>query len=389
MISIEPARRLGNITEYYFSQKLKEIERRKKEGQHIINLGIGKPDLPPSEKTIDKLSSEVVMPDNHGYQPQSGLSELREAYAHFYSKNYQVILDPQTEIQPLMGSKQGIFYLSMALLNPGDKVLIPNPGYPAYSSISNLLGVDIEYFDLKEENDWLPDFREIESLDLSKVKLMWLNYPNMPTGAKGSLELFEKAVSFARKHHIVIAHDNPYSLILNDTPISIMQVDGARDVCVELNSMSKSHNISGWRMAMLTSNERVVRWVLKVISNIESGIFKPLQIAAAEALNYNSADWHQKNNNHIYAGRRQYAQQIFQYLGCTFNPDQVGMFLWGKIPPKYVSSTKFVDEILDKASVFLAPGSIFGSNGEGYVRLSLCSDENVLSEALSRIKQAF
>ncbi|MFT4070566.1 MAG: aminotransferase class I/II-fold pyridoxal phosphate-dependent enzyme [Dysgonamonadaceae bacterium] len=384
--TIVPAERLNTVNEYYFSIKLKEVAEMNAQGKNVISLGIGSPDLPPSDETVEELACAAAKPNVHGYQPHVGVPELRKAFADFYKNIYNVDLDPTKEIQPLMGSKEGILHISLAFLNPGDKVLVPNPGYPTYTSVSKMVGAEIISYDLDENNNWQPDFEALEKLDLDGVKLMWINYPNMPTGANGSLELFHKIVDFGQRHGIVIVHDNPYSLILNDNPISILEVEGAKDICIELNSMSKSHNMPGWRIGMMASNPQFVQWVLKVLSNIESGMFKAMQMAAVKALS-NSKEWHRRNNIELYAKRREYAEAIMSQLGCTFDKNQVGMFLWGRIPESWASSEKLADKVLYEARVFLTPGFIFGSRGERYIRISLCCNEEMLKEALERIKQ--
>jgi aspartate/methionine/tyrosine aminotransferase len=386
MKQIVAADRLNTINEYYFSIKLKEVAEMNAQGKNVISLGIGSPDLPPSQQTIDELSRVANESNAHGYQSHIGIPELRKAFADWYKKIYNVDLDAAKEIQPLIGSKEGILHISMAFINPGDGVLVPNPGYPTYTSVSRLVGADIHTYDLDENNGWQPDFEALERMDLSNIKLMWVNYPNMPTGANGSLELFEKLVAFGKKHGIIIAHDNPYSLILNEKPLSILEIEGAKDICIELNSMSKSHNMPGWRIGMVASNPQFIQWILKVLSNIESGIFKPMQMATVAALN-NTKEWHRENNIEIYAARRQYARDIMDILGCTYDENQVGMFLWGKIPEGYKSSEELADKILYEANVFITPGFIFGSKGERYIRISLCCNEDMLKQALERIKQ--
>jgi aspartate/methionine/tyrosine aminotransferase len=385
MKEIKPADRLSTVSEYYFSTKLKEIAEMNAAGKNVISLGVGSPDLPPSEQTIAALCQSANQPDVHGYQPYVGIPELRKAFAGWYKKWYDVELNPQTEIQPLIGSKEGILHISMAFLNPGDGVLVPNPGYPTYTSVSKLVQANVNTYDLDESNDWQPDFDALEKTDLSNVKLMWVNYPNMPTGAKATKELFEKLVAFGKKYGIVIVNDNPYSFILNDELLSILQIDGAKDICIELNSMSKSHNMPGWRMAMLASNPQFVQWVLKVKSNIDSGQFKPMQLASIEALN-NTKEWHNRMNE-VYRSRRQYAEAIMDTLGCTYDNKQVGLFLWGKIPAAYKSSEELSNKILYGANVFITPGFIFGSKGEGYIRISLCCNETVLKQALERVRE--
>lgn len=385
-MNIVPADRLNIVSEYYFSKKLREVAEMNAAGKNVISLGVGSPDLPPSEETTKAFCESVVQSDVHGYQPHVGIPELRKAFADWYKRTYNVVLDPAKEIQPLIGSKEGILHISLAFLNPGDSVLVPNPGYPTYSSVSKLVGANIQTYDLDENNNWQPDFDALEKMDLSKVKLMWINYPNMPTGANATIELFEKIVAFGKKHNIVIAHDNPYSLILNENPLSILQVEGAKDICIELNSMSKSHNMPGWRIGMVASNAQFIQWILKVLSNIESGILKPMQLAAVAALN-NSQEWHKENNIRLYANRRRFAEEIMSELGCTFDKNQSGMFLWGRIPDKYKGSEELADKILYDAKVFLTPGFIFGDKGERYIRISLCCSEEMLKEALERIKK--
>lgn len=386
MKTIVPADRLSTVSEYYFSKKLREVAEMNAAGKNVISLGVGSPDLPPSEETINTLGETAKDSSAHGYQVHVGIPELRKAFSGFYKRWYGVDLDPAKEVQPLIGSKEGILHISLAFLNPDDGVLIPNPGYPTYTSVSKLVGAEIYSYDLDDNNNWQPDFDALEKMDLSKIKLMWVNYPNMPTGANGSIELFEKLVAFGKKHGIIIAHDNPYSLILNENPISILQVEGAKDICIELNSMSKSHNMPGWRIGLVASNAQFIQYILKVLSNIESGILKPMQLATVAALD-NSDEWHKRNNIELYANRRRYAEAIMDELGCTYDKNQVGMFLWGKIPAHCKSSEELADKILYNANVFLTPGFIFGSKGEGYIRISLCCNENMLKEALERIKK--
>ena len=385
-INIKPADRISNVSEYYFSKKLKEIAKLNAEGKDIISLGIGSPDMPPSEQTIEALCDDARKADAHGYQSYIGIPELRQAFATFYKKNFGVELNPANEIQPLMGSKEGVMHISLAFLNKGDEVLVPNPGYPTYSSVSNIVEAKIINYDLDENNGWQPDFEKLESMDLSRVKLMWVNYPNMPTGARATKELFEKLVDFGRRHNIIIVNDNPYSFILNNEKLSILSIPGAKDICIELNSLSKSHNMPGWRMAMVASNPRFIEWILRIKSNMDSGMFRPMQKAAVAAMS-NDDEWHEKHNIELYAKRRALAEEIMTTLGCSFDKDQVGMFLWGKIPSKYESSAELADRVLYDARVFITPGFIFGSNGEKYVRISLCSKEDKLQNALDRIKE--
>lgn len=385
-INIKPADRISNVSEYYFSKKLKEIAKLNAEGKNIISLGIGSPDMPPSEQTIEALCDDARKADAHGYQSYIGIPELRQAFATFYKKNFGVELNPANEIQPLMGSKEGVMHISLAFLNKGDEVLVPNPGYPTYSSVSNIVEAKIINYDLDENNGWQPDFEKLESMDLSRVKLMWVNYPNMPTGARATKELFEKLVDFGRRHNIIIVNDNPYSFILNNEKLSILSIPGAKDICIELNSLSKSHNMPGWRMAMVASNPQFIEWILRIKSNMDSGMFRPMQKASVAAMS-NDDEWHEKHNIELYAKRRALAEEIMTTLGCSFDKDQVGMFLWGKIPSKYESSAELADRVLYDARVFITPGFIFGSNGEKYVRISLCSKEDKLQNALDRIKE--
>lgn len=382
---ITPAKRLETVQEYYFSRKLKEVAEMNAKGLDVISLGIGSPDMPPSENTIKKLCETAPLPNVHGYQPYVGIPELRQGFADFYKRWYNVELNPATEIQPLIGSKEGILHVTLAFVNPGEKVLVPNPGYPTYSSLSTLLGAEVVYYDLKEDQNWQPDFEALENMDLTDVKLMWVNYPNMPTGANASVELLEKLVAFAQKHNIVVVNDNPYSLILNRKPLSIMQIDGAKDCCIEFNSMSKSHNMPGWRVGMIAANPTFIQWILKVKSNIDSGMFRPLQLAAAEAL-HNEESWHEAMNIDLYGKRRAVAEQIMDILGCTYDKNQVGMFVWGKIPAQLNDVEELTEKILHEARVFITPGFIFGSNGARYIRISLCATEEKLKEALERIK---
>ena len=382
---IEPAKRLGLVSEYYFSRKLKEVAQMNAEGKDIISLAIGSPDMPPSQQTIDKLCEVANNPNAHGYQPTMGTPELRNAMADFYRRWYGVELNPQTEIQPLIGSKEGILHVTLAFVNPGEQVLVPNPGYPTYTSLSKILGAEIVNYDLMEDNGWQPDFEALEKMDLSKVKLMWTNYPNMPTGGAARMETYERLVAFARKHNIVVVNDNPYSFILNEKPLSLLQVPGAKDCCIEFNSMSKSHNMPGWRVGMLATNAQFVQWILKIKSNIDSGTFRGIQLAAAEAYR-NSEQWHREANIETYGRRRKYAEQIMEVLGCKYDPNQVGMFLWGKIPEKYANAEELTERVLHEARVFITPGFIFGSKGERYIRISLCAKEEKIEQALERIK---
>ena len=386
LYNIQPADRLASVSEYYFSRKLKEVAQMNAEGKNVISLGIGSPDMPPSEETINVLCEQAKRADVHGYQPTVGIPELRNAMADWYKRWYDVDLDPSCEIQPLIGSKEGILHVTLAFVNPGDQVLVPNPGYTTYTSLNKILGSEIVNYNLREDNGWQPDFEELEQMDLSRVKLMWTNYPNMPTGANATMELYEKLVAFARKHNIVIVNDNPYSLILNKKPLSILNVPGAKECCIEFNSMSKSHNMPGWRVGMLASNAQFVQWILKIKSNIDSGTFRPLQLAAAQAY-HNSMEWHEEANIEVYSRRRQLAEEIMRTLGCSFDTNQVGMFLWGRIPESCNDVEDLTERVLHEARVFITPGFIFGSNGKRYIRISLCAKEEKLAEALERIKQ--
>jgi hypothetical protein len=384
MKAILPAERLSQVSEYYFSKKLKEIAAMNEAGKKVISLGIGSPDLPPSTDTIRVLAEQAALPDAHGYQPYNGLAELRKGFADWYARWYDVKLDPSSEILPLIGSKEGILHISMAFLNPGDGVLVPNPGYPTYTSVSNLVQATIHEYLLLEENGWHPDFDALEAMDLSNVKLMWVNYPNMPTGERATRDLFRKLVDFGKRHNIVICNDNPYSFILSHDYLSILSLPGAKECCIELNSMSKSHNMPGWRIGMLATNAEFVQWIVKVKSNVDSGQFRPMQLAAVEALKADES-WY-KEMNDIYGRRRLIAESILQTLGCTWDPNQSGLFLWGRIPENYSDAGELADIVLYNANVFITPGFIFGSQGKRFVRLSLCCTEKKLVEALERIR---
>ena len=383
--AIRPADRLDSVSEYYFSRKLKEVAAMNAAGMGVISLGVGSPDMPPSEETVETLCAEAHNPNGHGYQPYVGIPELREAFARFYQRWYGVELDAKTEIQPLIGSKEGILHVTLAFVNPGEQVLVPNPGYPTYTSLSRLLGAEVVNYDLTEEKGWMPDFEALERMDLSRVKLMWTNYPNMPTGANATPELYERLVDFARRKGIVIVNDNPYSFILNDNPMSILSVEGAKDCCIEFNSMSKSHNMPGWRIGMIAANPTFISWILKVKSNIDSGMYRALQLAAVKALDA-EVDWYEGNNAN-YAARRKTAGEIMDALGCTYDRNQVGMFLWGRIPDHYADVEELTERVLHEARVFIVPGFIFGSNGSRYIRISLCAKNEQLTEALNRIKK--
>ncbi len=387
--AIHPAERLASVSEYYFSRKGKQIAQMNAQGADIISLAIGSPDMPPSPETVETLCREAHNPSAHGYQPTAGIPELREAMAMFYQRWYGVTLDPRTEIQPLIGSKEGILHVTLALVNPGDKVLVPNPGYPTYTSLSRILGAEVVNYRLLPDQGWQPDFDQLESMDLTGVRLLWSNYPNMPTGGRAQRATYERLVRFAQDHNIVVVNDNPYSFILNEEErLSILQVPGAKETCIEFNSMSKSHNMPGWRVGWMSTNAQFIEWVLKVKSNIDSGTFRPMQLAAAQAMN-NSDIWHHEANVITYKQRRHLAEQIMTAIGCEYDPAQVGMFLWGRIPDKYATAEDLTERVLHEARVFITPGFIFGSAGERYVRISLCAKEDKLSEALERVKQVF
>lgn len=378
------ADRLGEVQEYYFSKKLREVADLRKKGKPVINLGIGSPDLAPPKEVIDALNKGLKSNGAHQYQPYKGITELREAIADFYKKYYGVSLDPENEILPLMGSKEGIMHISMAFLNKGDKVLLPNPGYPTYSSVSKLLEANIRNYDLKDETNWLPDLENLEKEDLSKVKLMWINYPHMPTGTRAPEEFFEEITAFAEKHKILVINDNPYSFIQNEEPMSALAKTDLSDYVMELNSLSKSFNMAGWRVGMLAGSKKNIDSVLRVKSNMDSGMFYPVQAGAVEALKL-SKDWFDKQNE-IYAERKKLVIELLHEIGCEADEDQAGLFVWAKVPGGKTSA-EVVDKLLYEHDIFIAPGFIFGSNGEGYVRFSLCASEEVIGEALNRIKK--
>ena len=382
-MKVKPAIRTESVSEYYFSQKLRQIEQMRKAGADIINLGIGSPDQPPSENTVARLGEEAAKPSSHGYSSYNGIPALRKAFAEWYKKYFNVELDPESEILPLMGSKEGIMHISMAFVNPGDEVLVPNPGYPTYSSVTSLTGGKVRYYDLEEDNGWFPDIRKLEDGGLGKVKIMWINYPHMPTGTKGSLQLFEKLVALALKHGFLLCNDNPYSFILNKEYLSLLSVDGAKETALELNSLSKSHNMAGWRVGMVAGHRDYIASILKVKSNMDSGMFRGIQAAAAEALG-NPPSWYDTVNS-VYAKRRKIAEEIMNTLNCRFDRNQTGLFVWGRIPEEITSCEQYVEDILNKANVFITPGFIFGSRGDRYIRISLCADEETLLEAKQRI----
>ncbi len=381
---IKPANRVSQVKEYYFSVKLKEIASMISEGKPVINLGIGNPDQPPSQEVLQTLCNSAGRTDSHGYQGYIGIPELRKAFATWYQRSYSVTLDKDSEILPLMGSKEGIMHISMAFLNPGDEVLVPNPGYPTYAAVTQLVEAKERTYNLLEENNWQPDLNALEKEDLTKVKLMWVNYPNMPTGAKASTDFFEKLIAFGKHNNILICNDNPYSFILNKDPQSILSLPGAKDICIELNSLSKSHNMAGWRVGMAASNAKFISYILRIKSNMDSGMFRPVQEAAAKALLLENK-WYEEVNR-IYQQRKELVLEIMKTLGCTWQEDQVGMFIWAKIPEHYTSSRELSDNILYNANVFITPGFIFGNQGDNYIRISLCTSEEKLKESLNRIR---
>lgn len=382
---IEVAQRLQHTEEYYFSKKLREIDEMNKRGAQVINLGIGSPDLPPHPDVLRVLNEEASKNNVHGYQSYRGAPVLREAMADWYARYYRVRLNPQTEILPLIGSKEGIVHICMTYLQEGDEVLIPNPGYPAYTSAVRISGATAVSYELNAENNWQPDFEALEKRDLSKVKMMWINYPHMPTGAPATMDLFERIVAFGKKHHILICHDNPYSFILNDKPLSLMAVPDAKEVAIELNSLSKSSNMAGWRIGMLIADENRINEILRFKSNMDSGMFLPLQLAAATALRLDSS-WYSELNA-LYAKRREKVFHIMDILECDYDRSQVGLFVWAKVPNGYNDGYALSDDILHQAHVFITPGGIFGSAGEQYIRISLCAKEDVLDQAIERIKE--
>lgn len=383
---ITTAKRLEGIGEYYFSKKLREIDELNKQGKNVINLGIGSPDLPPHPDVIKTLQEESAKPNVHAYQNYKGSPVLRKAMSDWYQEWYKVSLNPDTEILPLIGSKEGIMHICMTYLQDGDEVLVPNPGYPTYRSAVKLAGGVCVDYDLKEETGWEPDFDALDKQvkQSGKIKLMWINYPEMPVGKLPSPSLFEKIVAFGKKHDILICHDNPYSFILNDQPASLLQVQGAKDVVIELNSLSKSHNMAGWRVGMICGAKERIDEILRFKSNMDSGMFLPVQLAAAKALGLGK-DWYQQVNE-VYRRRREKVFALLDYLECTYDKSQAGLFVWAKIPAGYESGYTLSDEVLNNAFVFITPGGIFGSAGDGYVRVSLCSTEEKIAESLNRIK---
>ncbi|MGC4040019.1 MAG: aminotransferase class I/II-fold pyridoxal phosphate-dependent enzyme [Flavobacterium sp.] len=382
---IATAKRLNTVEEYYFSRKLREVRQLISEGKPVINMGIGSPDLAPDGSVIEAIQKAMFDDKAHEYQSYQGLPELRKGMADFYQKQFGVVLDFNSEILPLMGSKEGIMHISLAFLNEGDEVLIPNPGYPTYASVTELVQAKAVYYDLSEATDWQPDFEALEQLDLSKIKLMWVSYPHMPTGKNGNTELFEKLVAFGKKHAILIVNDNPYSFVLNENPVSILQADGAKDIALELNSLSKTYNMAGWRVGMVMGNPVLIDAVLKVKSNMDSGMFYGIQKGAVEALKLGK-EWFGKQDE-IYNRRRNLIFQLAEKLNCTFDKNSVGLFVWAKLPAGTASAENFIDKLLLEKHIFITPGSIFGSNGNGYVRFSLCVAEGKIQEAIKRIEE--
>ncbi len=380
---MKTAERLNTVQEYYFSKKLREVRGLMAEGRPIINMGIGSPDLAPSPLVLETLRDSILEAGAHQYQSYQGLPELREAISDFYQQKFEVTVDPSTEILPLMGSKEGIMHISMAFLNEGDEVLLPNPGYPTYASVTNLVGGKAVTYDLKAENDWFPDFEESSQKDLSKVKLMWVSYPHMPTGATASLEQLKLLVDFAKKNYILLVNDNPYSFVLSNNPTSILSIEGAKDCTLELNSLSKTFNMAGWRVGMVLGSEEHINAILKVKSNMDSGMFFGIQKGAIAALK-SGPEWFEELDK-VYTKRRELMFQLADKLGCTYDRNAVGMFVWCKLPEGAKASEEFIDEVLHDKDIFIAPGTIFGSNGEGYIRFSLCVSEEKIKEAIERV----
>ncbi|MDQ2721400.1 MAG: aminotransferase class I/II-fold pyridoxal phosphate-dependent enzyme [Bacteroidota bacterium] len=378
------ADRLLGIDEYYFSKKLRQIDEMNKAGKQVINLGIGSPDLPPHPDVIKTLQEESVKPNQHGYQNYKGSPVLRNAISKWYKKWYGVDLNADTEILPLIGSKEGIMHACMTYINEGDIVLIPNPGYPTYKSAAKIAGANVHAYTLKKENNWFPDFDELEKIDLEKVSLMFVNYPQMPTGQLPTKKMFEELIAFAKKHHILICHDNPYSFILNDNPMSLLSFEGAKDVVIELNSLSKGHNMAGWRIGMLCGAKERIEEVLRFKSNMDSGMFLPMQLAAAKTLEL-GRDWHDSINA-IYKKRRKLVFNLLRLLNCEYDESQAGLFVWAEIPQQYQDGYELSDKVLKDSNVFITPGGIFGDAGDKYIRVSLCATEEKIAEAVNRIK---
>ena len=380
---ITTASRLLTVEEYYFSKKLREVNQLLSEGNPIINMGIGSPDLAPHSSVIKAIQNAMFDKKAHEYQSYQGLPELRKGFANFYATHFNIDLDFNSEILPLMGSKEGIMHISLAFLNEGDEVLIPNPGYPTYESVTKLVGAKPLFYDLTDETNWFPDFEKLEELDLSQVKLMWVSYPHMPTGANGTIQFYEKLIAFGKKHSILIVNDNPYSFVSNDNQLSIFNVEGSKEIALELNSLSKTYNMAGWRVGMVLGNATLIAAVLKVKSNMDSGMFYGIQKGAIEALKLEE-DWF-KSQNEIYTKRRNLIFLLAEKLRCTFDKNAVGLFVWAKLPSNVKSAEEFIDSILYEKHLFITPGTIFGSNGEGYIRFSLCVTEEKIIEAIDRL----
>ncbi|MDY8136504.1 pyridoxal phosphate-dependent aminotransferase [Aquimarina sp. 2201CG5-10] len=382
-MSIQTAKRLETVEEYYFSKKLREVRGLVASGKPILNMAIGSPDLDPPKEVVQAIKDAVVVDGAHKYQSYQGIPELRQAIADFYKEKYKVLLNPENEILPLMGSKEGIMHISLAYLNEGDEVLVPNPGYPTYTSVTKLIGAKPVFYDLVESNGWEPDFEALSKKDLSKVKIMWVNYPHMPTGASGNIDLFDKLIAFAKENNILIVKDNPYSFILNDSPLSILSIDGAKDVALELNSLSKTFNMAGWRVGMVSGSSEKIEAILKVKSNMDSGMFQGIQKGAIAALKITNG-WYDKMNA-IYKERRELIWQLASLINCTYDKTAKGMFVWAKLP-QGMDAVKFIDTVLYQNDIFIAPGDIFGSNGKGYIRFSLCVTKENIKEAIGRFK---
>lgn len=381
---IPAANRVSNVQEYYFSRNNRRLDAMRRDGVDVINLGIGSPDMPPATEVVETLATEARKPNTHGYQSYIGIPELRGGYAEWYHKWYGVELNADKEVLPLIGSKEGIMHIMMAFINEGDGVLVPDPGYPTYASVAKLVGARTINYKLYENLGWQPDFDELEKMDLSGVKMMWTNFPNMPTGAPATTELLQKIVDFGRKHNILICNDNPYSFILHQKPTSILSIEGAKDVCIELNSMSKAHNMAGWRFGMAAASAEIIETILRVKSNMDSGVFRPMQTAAAAALKLGK-EWFDQVNQ-TYRERQQYAFAIMEELGCTFDRNQGGLFVWARVPEQYKGGEELSDKVLYATGVFITPGFIFGSQGERFIRISLCAKKEVFATALERIK---
>jgi len=380
---IKPSFRIGQVKTYYFATKLAQIAAMRAMGKDVINLGIGSPDLKPPQEIIDTLQSASAGESANQYQSYKGVAALRQAFAEWYDRWFGVTLDPEQEILPLIGSKEGIMHISMAFLDEGDEVLVPDPGYPAYRMASKLAGATVRPFDLRADTGWRPDLDKLSKQDLSKVKIMWINYPNMPTGAKADLSLFEEIIAFGREHGILICHDNPYGFILNEEPISIMQVPGASEVAIELNSLSKCFNMAGWRVGVMVGQSAYINAVMTFKSNMDSGMYQPIQLAAVKALSLDQSWFDQLND--IYRQRRDIAWKIMDQLGCTYDRDSAGLFVWGLVPDSVFDVELWIETFLQEALVFITPGFIFGQNGDRYIRISLCCDQNKLTEAHQRV----